>query len=273
MVRKRRPRNVKIVFPSTITSFSLVIGFVAILVACDGKVEKACYLLMLSILMDGLDGKVARMTNTASEFGIQYDSMADVVAFGVTPCVIYSRYFLYQQKESIFYLLPMMFLVCGAIRLARFNITASIYGKSFFTGLPIPAAAFMVALWPPLLRWVEQTGFPEAWGLNAYFAKESIFQFSIVLMIVLSWSMISTVKFDTPGGFWLRKFPKRWMNYAVLTAFLLLNFIHHTVFFLGISAYYLFSMFGRVIFEKIRKNGDVFDVEENEAVASGGEDA
>ncbi|CAM2067831.1 CDP-diacylglycerol--serine O-phosphatidyltransferase [Sulfidibacter corallicola] len=255
MVGKRRKPNVKIIFPSTLTSFSMVFGFIAILLAANDQIVKACYIMMLSILMDGLDGKVARMTNTASEFGIQYDSLSDLVAFGVTPCFIYARYFLHDQGfDKLFYLLPMMFLVCGAIRLARFNITASIYGKTHFTGLPIPAAAFMVAMWPPFLNWVPSSEFLAGLGMTERLTRENLFQFSMGLMIVLSWSMISTIKFDTPGGFWFRKFKTKSLNYLVIIAFLaLIPMFHFSFFCVAISAYYLTSMFGRALYDRIRK--------------------
>lgn len=251
---KRKKRNVKIIFPSTITTFSMVFGFIAILLATNNQIVEAAYLLMVSILMDGLDGKVARMTNTASEFGIQYDSLADLVAFGVTPCVIYSRFYLYQRvTDQVYYLLPIMFLVCGAIRLARFNVTASIYGKSFFTGLPIPAAAFMVAVGPIFYQWVHQSPIFVESGWVAYFNRESFFRISIGLIIALSLSMISTMRYDTPANFWLRKFKYKPLNFIVLALFLALIFIHFAVFAVMISLYYLLSMYARALFEAIRK--------------------
>lgn len=255
MVGKRHKRNVKIIFPSTITTFSMVIGFVAILLATNGQILRACYLIMVCILMDGLDGKVARLTNTASEFGIQYDSLADLVAFGVTPCVIYARFFLHQQEtDQIYYLLPMMFLICGAIRLARFNVTASVYGKSFFTGLPIPAAAFMLAMLPLLHHWGTNSTFITEMGWAGFFARDNYFQYSMFLIAVLGWSMISTLKFDTPAGFWLRRFKIRALNFIVILAFLCLNFIDFSVFGTAISAYYLIFNFARAFSERVRKS-------------------
>lgn len=254
MALKRQKRNVKIIFPSTITTFSMVIGFVAILLATNGQIHKACYLIMVCILMDGLDGKVARLTNTASEFGIQYDSLADLVAFGVTPCVIYARFFLHQQvTDQIYYLLPMMFLICGAIRLARFNVTASIYGKSFFTGLPIPAAAFMLAILPLLHRWALNSPAIKKMGWLDFFSLENYFQFSIFMIAALGWSMISTLKFDTPTGFWLRRFKSKALNYLVIGLFLSLIFIDFSVFGAAISLYYLAFNYGRAIHSRTRR--------------------
>lgn len=266
MKKRRHKRNVKIVFPSTITSFAMIFGFIAILLASTGHITKACYMVLISQLMDGLDGKVARFTNTASEFGIQYDSLADLVAFGVAPCVIYSHFYLHQQvTDSLFYLLPIMFLTCGAIRLARFNVTASIYGKTHFTGLPIPAAAFALVMGPLFYEWSNN---PESLiyqiGLATHFTQEKFFQASIITIILLSLSMISTIKFDTPGTFWIRKFPIKWVNFAVLLGFFSIwIFESFPMFGVSIALYYLISMYARAIYYRLRRidpaNGQPLD--------------
>ena len=252
---KRKKRNVKIIFPSTITTFAMVFGFIGILLATSGveKFTTAGYMVMIAIIMDGLDGKVARFTNTASEFGIQFDSLSDLVAFGVAPCVIYFHFYLHQQvTDQVYYLLPVMYLICGAIRLARFNVTASIYGKSYFTGLPIPAAAFMVVTGPIFYEWCTTVEVFKTWGWDQYLTKANFFQASIVVIIALSISMISTLRFDTPAGFWFRKFKYKPLNYVVLIFFLSLNFISFAFFALSISLYYLLSMYLRALYHKIR---------------------
>ena len=255
MARQRKNRNVKIIFPSTITTFAMTFGFISILLATDGKIIFASYLILVAMIMDGLDGKVARITHTASEFGIQYDSLSDLVAFGVAPCVIYARFYLYQQvTDTVYYLLPIMFLVCGAIRLARFNITASIYGKHHFTGLPIPAAAFGLVAGPIFHRWAEKHNFFEEWGLAFYFEQGTYFRASMVMIVVLSVSMISALKFDTPETFWLRKFKIKPLNYLVVALFLSLwIFIDFAVFAVGITFYYLISMYGRALLSRINR--------------------
>lgn len=254
MVKRRRSMgNVKIIFPSVITSFAMTFGFIGILLACNDKVIYGSYLIMVAMIMDGLDGKVARYTNTASEFGIQYDSLSDMVAFGVAPCVVYSRFYLHQQvTDTVYYLLPIMFLVCGGIRLARFNVTASIYGKNSFTGLPIPAAAFSVVSFPIFYDWAQRTHFLESWKLSHYLIKENFFQVSIVMIITLSLSMISTLRFDTPGNFWLNKFKYKPLNYLVMALFvLLIPFTHFAVFAVAITFYYLLSMYGRALYNRV----------------------
>lgn len=252
---KRKKRNVKIIFPSLITSFSMICGFAAILLASDGRIITASYLILVAAFLDGLDGKVARLTNTASEFGIQYDSMADLVSFGVAPVVIYYRFFLYQRgTEQMFVLLPIMFLLSGAIRLARFNVTASIYGKDYFTGMPIPTAAVTLSLWPPLSDWVLRHQDWAGTSLHRFFEFENLMPFSIGLIVILSLSMVSTLKFDTFETFWFKKFPYKPLNYIVFLVFLLPLLIHFIVFMTFLSIYYLSMMYGRAIHEQITRS-------------------
>jgi CDP-diacylglycerol--serine O-phosphatidyltransferase len=253
---RRRKRNVKIIFPSTITTFSMVFGFIAIITSSYGEFNRACYLVMIAIIMDGLDGKIARITNTATEFGIQYDSLSDLVAFGVAPAVIYFNFYLHQQvTDQVYYLLPVMFMVCGAIRLARFNVTATVYSKAYFTGLPIPAAAFMVAVQPLFFDWATNDPMLQDWGLAPLFSKLNFFHTSVVLMVILSLTMISTLKFDTPVHFWFHKYRPKSLNYVVIFGFLALILVDFAVFAAGIGCYYLLVMFGREFYHKIRRHG------------------
>ncbi|MDJ0840259.1 MAG: CDP-diacylglycerol--serine O-phosphatidyltransferase [Acidobacteriota bacterium] len=256
-MKYKRKRPIKIIFPSTITTFSMIFGYLAIIVATTSEnYTRAGYLVMFSIIMDGLDGKVARITNTASDFGIQYDSLSDLVAFGVAPAVIYYMFFLHGQvTDQVYYLLPMMYLVCGAIRLARFNVTASIYGKNFFQGLPIPAAAFMSVSLPIFFVWARDYAPFQSWGWDTYLTKENIFQASIFVTIMLSLSMISTVRFDTPVNFWFRKYRFKPLNYLIVVAFFSLwPLIGFPVFCLSMCLYYLTVMYGRILVHKVRKH-------------------
>lgn len=130
--------------PNTITSLSMFFGFLSMVWAVQGRFEAAALAIMLSALMDGLDGKVARLTHTASEFGVQYDSLADLVAFGIAPAMLMWRW----QLESfgrVGVAVAFLYAACGALRLARFNVSASTAGRRFFTGLPIPAGGCTVA--------------------------------------------------------------------------------------------------------------------------------
>ena len=133
------------ILPNLFTTASLFAGFWGVLMAAQGNFEGCAIAILFSALMDGLDGKVARLTNTASEFGVQYDSLADLVAFGLTPAFMVHQYQLHTfHKAGV--AVAFLFTVCAALRLARFNVTTAVLSKRFFVGLPTPAAGCCLAL-------------------------------------------------------------------------------------------------------------------------------
>lgn len=140
---KKRRRGIY-VLPNMLTTASLFLGFLGIVWAIEGDYVATSWAILGSCVFDGLDGKVARMTNTTSEFGVQLDSLADLVAFGVTPAVMV---YLWQLQDfgRLGLMASFLFIACGALRLARFNVTTKKISKKFFIGLPIPAAACTLA--------------------------------------------------------------------------------------------------------------------------------
>jgi CDP-diacylglycerol---serine O-phosphatidyltransferase len=130
--------------PVTITSLGLLSGFYSIVSSMNGHFEVAAVMIAIAFVCDGLDGRVARASRTSSEFGVEYDSLSDVVAFGVAPaCLAYA--WALKPLNGIGIVIAGMFVVCGALRLARFNIQTETVNKNRFVGLPIPGAAAMVA--------------------------------------------------------------------------------------------------------------------------------
>jgi CDP-diacylglycerol--serine O-phosphatidyltransferase len=130
--------------PVTITSLGLLSGFYSIVSSIDGHFEVAAVMIAIAFVCDGLDGRVARASRTSSEFGVEYDSLSDVVAFGVAPaCLAYN--WALKPLDGIGIVIAGMFVVCGALRLARFNIQTDTVDKNRFVGLPIPGAAAMIA--------------------------------------------------------------------------------------------------------------------------------
>jgi CDP-diacylglycerol---serine O-phosphatidyltransferase len=130
--------------PVTITSLGLLSGFYSIVSSINGHFEVAAVMIAVAFVCDGLDGRVARASRTSSEFGVEYDSLSDVVAFGVAPaCLAYT--WALKPLGGIGIVIAGMFVVCGALRLARFNIQTDTVDKSRFVGLPIPGAAAMIA--------------------------------------------------------------------------------------------------------------------------------
>lgn len=132
------------ILPNLFTTASLFMGFLGLIWAAAGHYDRCAVLVIFGVFMDGIDGKIARLTNTATEFGIQYDSLADLLTFGVTPAFLMFRFTLHNfGKLGI--AVAFLFAVCAALRLARFNVTTSLTNKRFFTGLPSPPAGCTLA--------------------------------------------------------------------------------------------------------------------------------
>jgi len=142
--KKRGPKRGVYLLPNLITSGSLFGGFYSIIAALDGNFEHAAIAILISAVLDGLDGRVARLTGTSSKFGVEYDSLADVVAFGLAPGVLIFTWAL-RPFGRYGWLAAFLYVVCGALRLARFNVQVTTVESRRFNGLPIPAAAALVA--------------------------------------------------------------------------------------------------------------------------------
>ena len=135
------------VLPNLFTLGNLLCGFLAVAAVIRGTHESlisAAWWIIIAAILDALDGKVARLTGTTSEFGIEFDSIVDVVSFGLAPAALMYRY-AFTGAEEIGLIFSFCFLAAGAIRLARFNVTATTGLKKYFTGMPIPAGAGILA--------------------------------------------------------------------------------------------------------------------------------
>lgn len=137
--------------PNLLTTAALFFGFYAIVSANGGQFEVAALCVFVSMVFDSLDGRVARLTNTQSDFGVQYDSIADMVSFGVAPALVIYEWILHGMVlmgptwGKIGWLGAFTFTACAALRLARFNTMVGVVEKKYFQGLPSPAAAAVVA--------------------------------------------------------------------------------------------------------------------------------
>ena len=149
--RSARRRSIYIL-PNIFTTLSLFFGFYSILASVAGRFDQAAWFILISALCDGLDGTVARMTNTTSQFGVEYDSLCDLASFGLAPAVMVFYWALtpdhlaalapYHQKLGVG--VAFIFLACGALRLARFNVFSGVRDPGFFQGLPIPGGAVIM---------------------------------------------------------------------------------------------------------------------------------
>ena len=134
------------ILPNLFTAASAFLGVISVISSIQGNYTKAIIYVVLSLVLDGLDGRVARLTKTTSKFGVEFDSLADLVAFGVAPAILF--YIVIGVQFGKFgALIAAMFVVFGAIRLARFNVTTGTYEPNVFIGLPIPTAAIVSVLW------------------------------------------------------------------------------------------------------------------------------
>lgn len=151
------------ILPNLFTTLSLYFGFSAIILSVQGLFGRAAYYIIFAALCDALDGTVARMTNTTSKFGVEYDSLCDLVSFGVAPGVMVYLWALQPGQMLPFFdnharvglMGAFLFTACGALRLARFNVFAGVRDPGYFQGLPIPGGAIILA---SLVLWHYRKG-------------------------------------------------------------------------------------------------------------------
>lgn len=141
-----KPRNKSIyLLPNAFTIASLFCGMYAIIMALGGEFKTATVLIFVSMVLDSMDGRVARLTHTSSAFGAELDSLADMVAFGVSPALVVYEWSLKYMDGRLGLVPAFVMAACAALRLARFNTNIGIVDKRYFQGLPSPAAAALVA--------------------------------------------------------------------------------------------------------------------------------
>ena len=197
----RRPTKVAYALPTAFTAGNMFLGFVSVMKSFTGALamaandpaymmhfSQAAVMIGLAVLLDGLDGRIARMTNTTSDFGREMDSLADAITFGVAPAVLAFSWGVFgvntegngalrDHLHRLGYFMSFVFLLCGSARLARFNVTSNPVPKNpgrpdrkYFVGVPIPAAAGLLAAvvyaangaplvwWPATLGWIALLG-------------------------------------------------------------------------------------------------------------------
>jgi len=167
--------------PSFFTLGNLLCGFLAVINVIEGSLTHAAWWIIIAAIFDLLDGKIARLTGCTSEFGIEFDSIADVVSFGIAPAVLFHSY-AFTGTGNLGYFLAFCFLAAGAIRLARFNITATTGKKNYFTGMPIPAGAGIIASFV-------------LFSENVWHGLAN-FDFCVAIVIFTSFAMLSNFKYS-----------------------------------------------------------------------------
>ena len=218
------------VVPSLFTTLNIFCGFLSILSVNQGHFQTAAWFIILAAIFDSLDGVMARITRSSSQFGVELDSLADVVSFGAAPSFMVYQAYLYTLGNwgVIIAALPVVF---GAIRLARFNVQLVGFDKDYFNGLPIPMQAITVCAF--ILQY-----YGEGYGLNGWTGDGLT-----GLVLVLSFLMVSRVKYDT-----IPKFSKRqikahpWKVVGLLIGMLVVVFSKGTLLFLMLALYILFGL-------------------------------
>jgi CDP-diacylglycerol--serine O-phosphatidyltransferase len=207
----RRPRRAAYALPTLFTAGNIFLGFIAIIRAIEGALfgasgqlgqnpnfEVAAKAIGVAVVLDGLDGRIARMTNTCSDFGREMDSLADVITFGIAPAVLAFTWGILFVKGGGFlpdhragYFIAFLFLLCGAARLARFNVQTNPVPKNpgrpdrkYFVGLPIPAGAALVAA----IVYASDSVPLESWIFSAAW---------LALLALLSFLMVSTWRYPS----------------------------------------------------------------------------
>lgn len=160
--------------PSLFTLGNMVLGMLAIILATEERFSLAAIMVIVAMLLDGLDGRVARALNAQSEFGKELDSLSDIISFGIAPALIMYLISFHSIPTGMAWAVTAIFPLCGALRLARFNVQKGTPG--YFIGLPIPAAGGVLAT-------------------LSLFYREFTASYFVVSMLLLSYLMISTVKY------------------------------------------------------------------------------
>ena len=224
---EKKPRNRGIyLLPSVLTTFGMFAGFYSIIASINGDFTTAAISIMIAMLWDTLDGRVARLTNTQSEFGAEYDSLADLVSFGLAPALLVYEWTL-SDLGRFGWLAAFIYLACAALRLARFNTQVGSADKRYFQGFPSPAAAGVIAT----MIWLK------IWAY-AFFDSDVIsigYYLGAGITIVCGLLMVSNVRYYSFKELDAKKASFRFLLGIVLSLIVLLykpNIVLFTGFFL-----------------------------------------
>lgn len=249
--KQERSRRGIYLLPNMVTTAGLFAGFYSIVAAMNGRFEAAAIAIFIAMVMDGLDGRVARLTNTQSDFGVQYDSLSDMVCFGLAPAlVMYEwslRYMVSVGWAKLGWLAAFIYAASAALRLARFNAQVATAEKNYFRGLPSPSAAGVLAgmIWAATDIGLE---------------GETLVYLAFVLTISMGLLMVSNIRYYSFKEFGFRN---RVSFVAILVVVLVYAFASidpPKVLFLGFLVYSIFGIIYTLVGirnrRKARKRGE-----------------
>ncbi len=208
-MQKHTKSHLVYIIPNLFTAASAFIGVLSIIASSKGEFEKAVYLILLSLIFDGLDGRVARLTKTTSKFGAEFDSLADLVAFGMAPAMLF--YFdIGIHYAKVGSLLTALYVLFGALRLARFNVTNPSNEPSVFIGVPIPTAAVFISIW---ILFFEKY----------HFLKDKASFVLLIFIALISILMVSNIRYPS---FKKINLPKTGIKKVLIVLIIFFSFIY-----------------------------------------------
>ena len=230
-LREKRGRGI-FLLPALLTIGNLFFGFYALILTLDQRYTEAAYAIFVAMIMDILDGRVARLVKATSQFGVEFDSLADVVSFCVAPAFLLYAFALADMPRAAWFGTA-LFLMCGALRLARFNVQTGTVDKRFFVGLPTPAGAAVVVSTVILLNGTELA----RWKLVALACGSYI----VALLMVSTFRYWSFKDVDV-----VRRRPVQTLLVVIL-AVMIVATNHEWFLFLGFLGYAVSGPIGRLI--------------------------
>ncbi len=244
-----RPKGIYLL-PNIFTTGNLFAGFYSIIASVNGEYEKAAVAILIGAIFDSVDGKIARWTRTTSKFGVEYDSLSDLVSFGLAPAILS---FLWALKPfgRIGWLAAFIFVVGGAFRLARFNVNTEMVEKKYFVGLPIPAAAGVIAT--SVLAYHHFFGYSES---------DKPFWF-VVVVLGIAFLMVSNIRYYSFKDIDLiKRRPFKILLFLVLGALVIAADPESVLFLMSV----VYALSGVVEGIRHRKSVDVLDIDDEDVV-------
>ena len=214
MTDKIRSKRGIYLLPSVLTTFGMFAGFYSIISSINGNFTIAAISILIAMFWDTLDGRVARLTNTQSAFGAEYDSLADLVSFGLAPALLVYQWTLYELGR-FGWLAAFVYLACTALRLARFNTQVGIADKRYFQGLPSPAAAGVIASMIWLKIWTFASFDSDVISLGYYLGAG--------ITILCGLLMVSNIRYYSFKEFDSKKASFRFLLIVILSLIILVS--------------------------------------------------
>lgn len=174
------------IVPNFVTTANMFCGYYSIIASIQADFSSACWAIIAASVFDMLDGRIARLARATSQFGVEYDSLSDLLSFGVAPGILLNQWAL-DQYGRLGWLASFLFVACSGLRLARFNVNTGVIPKNYFQGLPTPSAAGSVATF---ILFYKEVGWPYTTDIPA-----------LILTLGLSSLMVSNVRFPSMKEF------------------------------------------------------------------------